>query len=58
MTYFLNLPKGSYQQELDNYFDQLKPNNLLTRSVSKSALCQARQQLSPTDLINLNHRVM
>jgi hypothetical protein len=58
VTYFLNLPKGSYQQELDNYFDQLKPNNLLTQSVSKSALCQARQQLSPTAFIDLNHRVM
>lgn len=58
MTYFLNLPKGSYQQELDNYFDLLNSAKPPTQSVSKSALCQARQHLSHTAFIDLNHRVI
>lgn len=54
VTYFLNLPKGSYQQELDNYFDLLNPDSNSNQFVSKSALSQARQNLSHTAFIDLN----
>jgi hypothetical protein len=37
VTYFLNLPKGSYQQEIDNYFDLLNPTRSATNFFSKSA---------------------
>lgn len=37
VTYFLNLTKGSYQQELDNFFAVLNPDHPPSRVVTKSA---------------------
>ena len=42
ITYFLNLTKGSYQQELDNFFNVANPDNPPAQVVTKSALSQGR----------------
>ena len=57
MRYFLNLTKGSYQQELDNFFAQ-KNGEMPSQVVTKSALSQARKQLSHTAFTTLNHQVV
>ena len=49
--------KGSYQQELDNYFAQLN-NDLPSQVVTKSALTQARKHLSHTAFTALNRQVV
>lgn len=49
--------KGSYQQELDNYFAQLNGGKL-AQVVTKSALTQARKHLSHTAFIALNREVI
>jgi hypothetical protein len=58
MTYFLNLTKGSYQQELDNFFSILDPDTPKTQVVTKSALTQARKQLAYTAFIDLNQQAV
>jgi hypothetical protein len=58
ITYFLNLTKGSYQQELDNFFSILDPDTPKTQVVTKSALTQARKQLSYTAFIDLNQQAV
>jgi hypothetical protein len=58
LTYFLNLTKGSYQQELDNFFAVTDSNPTPTQVVTKSALTQARKHLSHTAFIDLNHQVV
>ena len=58
LTYFLNLTKGSYQQELDNFFAVIHSNPAPTQVVTKSALTQARKHLSHTAFIDLNHQVV
>jgi len=54
----LNLTKGSYQQELDNFFSILDLNTPKTQVVTKSALTQARKQLSYTAFIDLNQQAV
>ena len=58
LTYFLNLTKGSYQQELDNFFAVTHSNPTPTQVVTKSALTQALKHLSHTAFIDLNHQVV
>ena len=58
LTYFLNLTKGSYQQELDNFFAVTNSSRLPSQVVTKSALTQARKHLSHTAFTDLNHRVV
>ncbi|MDO8845736.1 IS4 family transposase [Methylicorpusculum sp.] len=58
IAYFLNLTKGSYQQELDTFFSLSDTNTPPTQVVTKSALCQARKQLSPLAFIDLNRHVV
>jgi hypothetical protein len=58
LTYFLNLTKGSYQQELDNFFAVSHSSTIPTQVVTKSALTQARKHLSHTAFIDLNHQVV
>ena len=53
VSYFLNFTKGSYQQELDNYFSLKNPEGLVSQMVTKSALTQARKNLSQFLLITL-----
>ena len=54
IAYFLNLTKGSYQQELDNYFNVANPDNPPAQVVTKSVLSQAHKQLSHTAFLDLN----
>ncbi len=54
----MNLTKGSYQQELDNFFSLLDPDTPKTQVVTKSALTQARKQLSYTAFIDLNQQAV
>jgi Transposase DDE domain len=58
VAYFLNLTKGSYQQELDNFFSVTHPGNPPAQMVTKSALSQARKQLSHTAFIDLNRQAV
>jgi hypothetical protein len=58
LTYFLNLTKGSYQQELDNIFTVTNPSHPPSQVVTKSALTQARKHLSHTAFIDLNHQIV
>jgi len=58
VTYFLNLTKGSYQQELDNFFAVMNSDKSPTQVVTKSAVTQARKNLSHTAFIDLNHQVV
>lgn len=58
ISYFLNLTKGSYQQELDHFFSVLNEDHSVTQVVTKSALTQARQHLSHTAFIEINRRVV
>lgn len=51
------MTKGSYQQELDNYFAQLN-GDIPSQVVTKSALTQARKQLSHTAFTALNRQVV
>ena len=50
--------KGSYQQELDNYFAQLSESTPPSQVVTKSALTQARKHLSHTAFTELNQQVV
>lgn len=52
------MTKGSYQQELDNFFAVTCSNPTPTQVVTKSALTQARKHLSHTAFIDLNHQVV
>ena len=58
VSFFLNLNKGSNQQELDNYFSLLSPDSLRIQAVTKSALTQARKQLKHTVFTDLNHQLI
>ncbi len=58
VTYFLNLTKGSYQQELDNFFAVVNPDNPPSQVVTKSAITQARKNLSHTAFVDLDHQAV
>jgi hypothetical protein len=51
------LNKGSYQQELDNYFAQFN-DDIPSQVLTKSALTQARKHLSHTAFTMLNRQVV
>jgi hypothetical protein len=57
MRYFLNLTKGYYQQELDNFFAQ-QNGEMSSQIVTKSAFSQARKQLSHTAFTTLSRQVV
>lgn len=52
----LNLLKGASQQELDNTFEQLQPQALPVRQVTKSAYTQARSKFSHQAFIEINRQ--
>lgn len=54
----MNFTKGSYQQELDNFFTVTTPGITPIQVVTKSALTQARKHLSHTAFIDLNQQVI
>jgi Transposase DDE domain len=54
ILFLLNLVKRSLQDELDEFFSQLKNETVLSRTVTKSAFSQARHKLKHQAFIELN----
>ena len=54
VCFFMNLIKGSYQHELDKFFQALTRSDIPQRIVSKAALCKARAKLKYEAFIELN----
>ncbi len=52
--YFINLPKGTYQNELDNYYKVLLHLECNERFVTKAALCKARNKIKFDAFVDLN----
>jgi len=52
--YFLSMPKGSYQDELDRFYKTMLQLDCFERMVSKAALCKARKKLKHEAFIELN----
>jgi hypothetical protein len=48
VVFLLNLVKGALQRELDEFFQVLYDTDVAERVVTKSALCAARQKLTPS----------
>lgn len=57
ILYFLNLAKGSAQQELDHFFKVINQTEDPTQFITQSAFTQARAKLSPKAFCELNTRV-
>lgn len=55
--FLINLIKGSYQDELDKYFQAIKHFDVAKRIVSKVALAKARMKLKYTAFIELNRHL-
>ena len=53
----MNLRKHSNQVELDQFFQTINDDNESSHRITKSALFQARKQLSPSAFIALNHQI-
>lgn len=58
MLYLLNLRKQSNQVELDQFFRVLHEQDHAQQVVTKSALTQARKQLSPSAFVELNEQLI
>lgn len=58
VLFLLNQVKGSLQQELDTFFQQLNDTELPFRVVHKSAFTQARKKLKSTAFIALNRLII
>ena len=54
ILYFINFIKGSYQDELDNFYKTLSGAKVAKRVVTKSALAKARKKLKHEAFIELN----
>lgn len=58
ICFLINLPKGSYQDELDHLFKAINHSECFERIVSKSALCKARNKLKYESFIELNQHAV
>jgi len=56
--YFINLPKGSYQDELDHFFKALFKLDVAVAVVSKMALCLARRKLEYSAFVEFNQHLI
>jgi hypothetical protein len=56
--FLLNLNKGSYQDELDNYFKVLNHLEVAERIVTKGALSKARKKLKYEAFVELNDHMI
>lgn len=56
--YFINLPKGSYQDELEHFFKALLRLDVPIKFVSKMALSLARKKLKYSAFIELNRHLI
>jgi hypothetical protein len=54
ITFLLNLLKRSQQDELDEFFKLLNGTEVAVRTVTKSALTQARKKLKAEAFVELN----
>ncbi len=56
--FFLNLRKGSNQQELDNILKLINGQDFASHTVTKAAFSHARKKLSHTSFIDLNYQIV
>jgi hypothetical protein len=57
IAFLLSCVRGSYQSELDRFFNLLERDDTPKRALSKAALAKARLKLRYQALIELNHRL-
>ena len=58
VLYFINLPKGSYKDELDHFFKALFKLDVPVSFVSKMALSLARRKLKYSVFVELNQHLL
>jgi len=58
MCFLINLVRGSYQNELDQFFKALNDHPVARRVVSKAALTKARAKLGYSAFIELNRHLI
>ena len=58
VCFLLNLIKGSYQSELDRFFQTITRASIAKRFVSKATLAKARMKLKFETFIELNHHLI
>ena len=58
IVFLMNLIKGSYQDELDNFFKVLNGDQVAKRFVSKAALVKARMKVKYEAFIELNQQLV
>ena len=56
VLFLINFIKGSYQDELDNFFKNIKGYKVARRIVTKSALSRARKKLKHQAFIEMNRQ--
>lgn len=57
ITFLLSFVRGSYQSELDRFFNILNPSDTPKRTVTKAALTIARMKLKYQAFVELNHKL-
>jgi len=57
ITFLLSFLRGSYQNELDRFFNILNQSETIKRVVSKAAFSKARMKLKYQAFIELNHKL-
>ena len=57
ITFLLSFLRGSYQNELDRFFNILNRSDTIKRVVSKAAFSKARMKLKYQAFIELNHKL-
>jgi hypothetical protein len=57
IAFLLSLLRGSYQSELNRFFNILNPSDTVKRVVSKAAFSKARMKLKYQAFIELNHKI-
>jgi hypothetical protein len=58
ILFFMNLLKGSIQDELDGFFQAIDPADVPERKVTNSALCRARKKLKPEAFNELSRHLV
>lgn len=57
ISFLLSFLRGSYQNELDRFFNSLNRSDTIKRVVSKAAFSKARMKLKYQAFIELNHKL-
>ena len=58
VCFIINFVKGSYQSELDRFFQSITNSNIAQRVVSKAAFAKARMKLTYDTFIDLNQHLI